>query len=170
MIQVAKVQNADRMMISIEATYDGLNVTFADGLVSSVPWSNIREVHSQSEVNSIEFHNPYEILIRTESGELAEIPWDFVRHFGDETYRERSEDITTEGQRKFGRRLRGLRVESSLSQQKLAELSGVGRVTIARLESASQSPRLETIQKLSTAMGFPIQALLIDDWRETGTD
>ena len=170
MIQVARVQNANRMMISIESSHEGLNVSYADGLVSFVPWSSIRGVHDQADVDSIEFDSPYEALIRTKHGEVAEIPWDFARHFGDGAYREQTEDGTTEGQRKFGRRLRGLRLESNLSQQKLADLSGVGRVTITRLEAASQSPRLETIQRLSTAMGFPIQALLMEDWKASGTD
>ena len=53
---------------------------------------------------------------------------------------------------------------------KLAELSGVGRVTIARIEAATQSPKLETVQRLAVAMGYPIQALLVDDWKELSSD
>ena len=82
-------------------------------------------------------------------------------------YRDRVDEIAVEGQRKFAQRLRGLRHKSNLSQQKLADLSGVGRVTIARIESASQSPRLETIQRLAAAMGHPIQALMMDDQAES---
>ena len=70
------------------------------------------------------------------------------------------------GQRKFAERLRRLRRGSDLSQQKLADLSGVGRVTIARIEAAAQSPKLDTIQKLATAMGYPVQALMMDDWAD----
>ena len=33
MVQTATVQNADRMMLSIKASFDGLGVSFADGLV-----------------------------------------------------------------------------------------------------------------------------------------
>ena len=169
MIQVAKVQNANRMMISIESSHEGLNISFADGLVSSVPWSSIREVHDQDDIDSIEFDNPYEAIIRTRHGEAAEIPWDFARHFGDQEYREHVEEVALRGQREFARRLRMMRRESDLSQQKLAELSGVGRVTIARIEAAAQSPRLETIQRLAAAMGYPIQALMMDDWKEFST-
>ena len=169
-MQVTKVQNANRMMISIEATHEGLNVSFADGLVSVVPWASVSDVHSLSDVDSIEFDSPYEILIRTSHGEVAEIPWDFARHFGDQEYRDNVDEIALEGQRKFALRLRGLRRESDLSQQRLAELSGVGRVTIARIEAAAQSPRLETIQRLAAAMGYPVQALMMDDWREFGAE
>ena len=74
------------------------------------------------------------------------------------------------GRRKFGDRLRRLRREADLSQQRLADLSGVGRVTIARLEGAAQSPNLDTIQKLATGMGLPVQALLMDDWADFAND
>ncbi len=167
MAQAAKVQNADQMMIAIETSPEGLNVSFADGLVSSVPWERIREVREQSDVASIELHSPYEAIIRTTEGEAAEIPWDFARYFEDSEYRDRVDEIAVEGQRKFAHRLRGLRHKSNLSQQKLADLSGVGRVTIARIESASQSPRLDTIQRLAAAMGHPIQALMMDDQAES---
>ena len=166
LVQVTKVQNANRMMISIESSREGLNVSFADGLVSSVPWDSIREVHSQSDVDSIELDSPYEALIRTKRGEVAEIPWDFARHFGDQEYRDHVDEIAVQGQRNFARRLRKLRRESDLSQQNLADLSGVGRVTIARIEASAQSPRLETIQRLAAAMGYPVQALMMDDWEE----
>ena len=34
----------------------------------------------------------------------------------------------------------------------LAGMSGVGRVTIARIERAAQSPKLDTIQKLAAGI------------------
>ena len=101
---------------------------------------------------------------------MAEIPWDFARNAGDHGYREHVDGIALEGRRRFAERLRDLRRKSDLSQQKLAELSGVGRVTITRIEAASQSPRLETAQRLANSMGYPIQALLMDDWKELSTE
>ncbi len=158
------------MMISVETSCGGLNVSFADGLVSAVPWDSIREVRGLSDVDSIEFHNPYEVVIRTKHGEIAEIPWDFARHAGDLDYRKQVERTALEGQRRFADRLSSLRRRSGLSQRELAELSGVGRVTIARIEAASQSPRLETAQRLAAAIGYPIQALMMDDWEEVGAE
>ena len=169
MVQITRVSNANQMMKSIESSSEGLNISFADGLVSAVPWDGIREVHGLSDVDSIEFDNPYEVFISTKHGEVAEIPWDFARHAGEHDYRKHVDRTALEGQRRFAERLSSLRRRSGLSQRELAELSGVGRVTIARIEVASQSPRLETVQRLATAMGYPIQALMIDDWEEVGT-
>ena len=151
------------MMIGAEASRDGLSVSFADGLVSFAPWESVEGVEGLSDVASVEMDTPYEAVIRTRSGDKVEIPWDFARHFGDEKYRARMAEETLRGQRKFAERLRRLKREANLSQQSLADLSGVGRVTIARLESAAQSPKLDTIQKLASGMGYPVQALLLDD-------
>ena len=170
MVQVARVQNANQMMISVESSHEGLSVSFADGLVSAVPWTSIKEVHGLSDVDSIEFDTPFEVVIKTKHGEVAEIPWDFVRHAGDHEYRKDVGRIAQEGQRRFAERLSELRHRSGLSQGELAERSGVGRVTIVRIEAASQSPKLETVQRLATAMGYPIQALLMDDWEDQSSE
>ena len=166
MAQVTRVSNANQMMIRVEAYSKGLNISFADGHVSAVPWGSIRGVHGLLNVDSIEFVSPYEVLIRTKHSEVAEIPWDFARHAGDHDYRKQVDRTALEGQRRFGERLGSLRRRSGLSQRELAELSRVGRVTIARIEGASQSPRLETAQRLAVAIGYPIQALMMDDWEE----
>ena len=150
-------------MIGVEASRDGLSATFADGLVSFAPWESVAGVADLSEVASVKMDTPYEAVIRTRSGDDVGIPWDFARHFGDAKHRARMADETLRGRRKFAERLRRLRREADLSQQALADLSGVGRVTIARLESAAQSPKLDTIQKLASGMGYPVQALLLDD-------
>ena len=166
MAQAVKVQGAERMMIGVEAARAGLSVSFADGLVCLAPWDSVAGVGSQADVASIEMDTPYEAIIRTRDGDTLEIPWDFARHFGDAEFRDRMAEEALRGQRKFADRLRRLRRELDLSQQKLADLSGVGRVSIARIEAAQQSPKLDTIQKLAAAMGYPVQALLMDDWRE----
>ena len=131
-----------------------------------MPWTSIKEVHGLSDVDSIEFATPYELLVRTRHGEVAEIPWDFVRHAGAHEYRKDVDGMAQEGRHRFAERLSELRYRTGLTQRELAERSGVGRVTIARSESATQSPKLETVQRLATAMGYPIQALLMDDWEE----
>ena len=81
-------------------------------------------------------------------------------------YRNRMVEDPLRGQRKFADRLRRLRHESGLSQRTLADLSGVSHVSINRIEAAAQSPKSDTIQRLAAAMGYPVQALLMDDWRE----
>ena len=53
-----------------------------------------------------------------------------------------------------------LRKSKGLSQQKLAVLSGVHRVTIARIETGKLSPNIRTLEKLSDALKIPVRLLV----------
>lgn len=59
--------------------------------------------------------------------------------------------------KEFGKYLRGLRKEKSISTHKLAELSGVSQSYISHLESGRKSgfPSPEILKKMATALGFP---------------
>lgn len=60
----------------------------------------------------------------------------------------------------FGINLLKLRRERGWSQRQLAEVSGVGRVTIANLErGAHKSPDAATLERLAGALGVPPGAL-----------
>jgi len=52
----------------------------------------------------------------------------------------------------------------------LADLSGVDRAVIERIEVAVQPPTLETIRKLAVALVCPLQALTTDDRPESESD
>lgn len=53
-----------------------------------------------------------------------------------------------------------IRKSKGLSQQRLAALSGVHRVTIARFETGKISPTLATLNKLAAALGVKISDLV----------
>ena len=56
--------------------------------------------------------------------------------------------------------IRKLRDERGLSQQRMAELSGIPRPTWASLESGSANPTLAVLQKVATAMQVSIEELI----------
>ena len=49
-------------------------------------------------------------------------------------------------------RLRAIRERSALTQQELADLAGVGRATIVRVEAGDREPFPRTIRKLARAL------------------
>jgi DNA-binding XRE family transcriptional regulator len=57
-------------------------------------------------------------------------------------------------------RLFELRTDAELSQARLAEIAGVDRKTINRIENGHFSPALDTIVRLSVALGITPSVLL----------
>ena len=55
------------------------------------------------------------------------------------------------------RALIGARLESHLTQEQLAQASGVRQSNISRIESGACSPTVATLQKLAAAMGKKLQ-------------
>lgn len=53
----------------------------------------------------------------------------------------------------FGQRLRELRESANLSRPELAELAGINRSQIARLEDGESDPGLSTVFQLADALG-----------------
>jgi transcriptional regulator with XRE-family HTH domain len=60
---------------------------------------------------------------------------------------------------RFGRRVRELRVEQGLSQEQLAQASGVARTFVGGVERGQRSPTIGTIQRLARALGVSLPEL-----------
>ena len=52
------------------------------------------------------------------------------------------------------------RKAKGLSQDRLAELSGVSRVTISRIESGKESPRVQTVFRLARVLKVRVTDIL----------
>ena len=61
---------------------------------------------------------------------------------------------------RLAEKLYELRLKNDLSQARLAELAGVDRKTINRIENGHFSPALDTIVRLCTALGVKPSELL----------
>lgn len=154
------VQGADRMIIRAQIVGDGVMISFADGRQGLIPFSAL---HLDSDVvDRITLPNPFEVVLELKDGKREVVPWDFARHFADTTYQERMKRLGQEGLALFGKRLKKLRQDRNMSQEELARLSGVSRVTIARIETAQQSPMYETLTFLAQGLAVPLKALLTE--------
>jgi DNA adenine methylase len=63
-------------------------------------------------------------------------------------------------QEAFGLRLKQLRELYTLSQQQLAEKAGIGREQISKIESGQVNVTIETINRLSSALGISVKDLV----------
>jgi len=157
------VRNADRMMTAAALKRNGIHLTFADGCRGVIPFADLPEIGDRSNLESIELPNPYTVMLRSRKGTIAEVPWDFARHYCDPSYRPRVETVAAAGRQSIGGRIRRLREAAGVTQEELSSSAGIGRVTLVRIEKAEQSPRYETLVALSRALGLPLAELLLAD-------
>ncbi len=59
----------------------------------------------------------------------------------------------------IGQRVRNFRTEKGLSQEKLAEMSGCHPTYIGQVERGEKNATLESIEKITSAMGVPLSKL-----------
>ena len=159
-MSTVKIPNADRMMVAAALSNEGITTTFADGYRGTVPFKDIPEVGDDAGLSSIELPNPYEIILTTPQNERVELPWDFVRHYCDHTYRPRMELIASEGRLLLGKRVRALREAAGWTQEALAGTAGIGRITLIRLENGRHTPKLGTLEAIARALEQPVEKLL----------
>ena len=159
-MSTVKVVNADRMMIVVTPSEDGINATFADGYSGTVPFGDIPEIGDASGLNSVELPNPYEVILTTTQDQRVELPWDFVRHYCDQSYRPRMELIAAEGRQILGARVRALREAAGLTQEALSQVASIGRVTLVRLENGKHAPKLATLRAIAQVLERPVEDLL----------
>ena len=125
-----------------------------------VPFVDLPEVGGSSGISGLELPNPYAMILITALGDRVEIPWDFARHYCDQSYRPTIEAIAIQGRRTLGERIRGFRESAGLTQEALARSADIGRVTLVRLENGEQTPRLRTLEAIAGALGQRVQDLL----------
>ena len=150
-------------MTKAVATAAGIEVTFADGRSGLVPFAALPEVPEFKDLSGVELPNAYELVLETAGGERVEIPWDFARHYCDESYRPVVERRAAEGRKGLGSRIRELREEAGLTQEGLAVTAGIGRVTLVRAERGEQSPRFETLVAVGRALGLGVEELVVGE-------
>lgn len=63
---------------------------------------------------------------------------------------------------KLGLRVKSLRLENKISQEKLAHLSNLDRTYMHSIEKGKRNISIETIEKISKALNIPIHELLKD--------
>ncbi len=66
-------------------------------------------------------------------------------------------------QTRFGRKLRTVRLEKGLSQEKLAEIAGLHRTFVSMVERGKRNVTLATVEKLAKALEVSLADLMPAD-------
>lgn len=68
-----------------------------------------------------------------------------------------------------GERIKALRKERGLSQNKLAKLAGIAQPTLLAIENTTKSPNIVTVGLIAAALGVTPNALLGDTRKNDGS-
>ena len=132
------------------------------GAKGLIPFANIPEIKERAALSSLELPNPDEMVLETVRGEWIELPWDFARHYCDESYRPTIEAVAMRGRRTLGERICQFRESAGLTQAALGQAADIRRVTLVRLEKGEQTPRLKTLNTIVRALGIRVPELLVE--------
>ncbi len=66
----------------------------------------------------------------------------------------------TSAQQKLGKKIRQLRTEAGLSQEKLGEMTGLDRTYISGIERGVRNPSIKNIEKLGKALKVKASGLI----------
>ena len=150
------------MMTAGALADSGIECTFADGASGLIPYADVPEIAARSAAIGLELPNAYEMIVTLADSQSIEIPWDFARHYCDQTYRPTIEAIAAAGRKTLGERIRQQRESCGLTQDQLSRKAEIGRVTLARLENGGQAPRFKTLTAIAQALEVDVDALLVD--------
>lgn len=107
--------------------------------------------------------NAYYFTVQLKSGKRYIAPWDFILHICEEKYEfHRSKAVETISSVEIGKRVKEARNRKDIRQMDMAEKTGILRANIARIESGRHKPSLETLERISGALGIPIADLLLN--------
>ena len=139
-----------------------IQCTFADGAGGEIPYADIPEIKDGVTIAGLELSNAYEMVLTLSNDQQIDIPWDFARHYCDQSYRPTVEALAASARNTLGARIRRNRESAGLTQEQLAKQARIGRVTLTRLENGEQTPRFATLSSIAQALDVPVNALLID--------
>lgn len=71
--------------------------------------------------------------------------------------------VQENGERDMGYRIAKRRTELGMSQEGLAELAGMSRVSVVRIENGEQTPRSNTAERLCKVLGITMNDLYQTD-------
>lgn len=63
--------------------------------------------------------------------------------------------------RRFGERIRLLRIATGMTQEAFADRCGFARTYMSRVETGGANPSLDALQTFATALGMPLSELFV---------
>lgn len=106
----------------------------------------------------------YNFIIHYGSGDKHEVPWDYVLYHCEPEYEyykgKEDKSAIRDRDRKIGEKIKELRVGRGITQKQLADLTGIERSNISRLESGKHMVTLPTLERIADALKIQVIQLI----------
>lgn len=153
----------DRVRSARFTPVDGiLWVEFGDGLERALPWQSLpfaKRMDFAPHAASAQGHGQAVFLV-DKGGRELDVDAGALRAVIDQAHRSAIEASDLRESEDIGSRLRGVRKSAGLTQEQLASSSGVPQETLSRIETGRRHPRIETLRKLASGLGWGTSELL----------
>lgn len=140
----------------------GFAIRLGTGRSYFLPVSDLPEADRTRVVSAEMGEDDSYFIVRQASGNWFEVPWDDVLYHCEPAYPYyRQVAVSHERDNlRIGERLRELRKHKGLTIAELAHLADMKRPNLSRLEHGRHRPSLETLERLSVALGVPMADLV----------
>lgn len=140
---------------SYDIKRDAFRIALEDGRVFLLSRPIPEDDHS--EILEVYLEGDGEVFtVLQSSGNEFSVPWDVIESLAAGKMRTINLDII----KLLGQRLKTLRKEHGLSQEKLANIAQIKSTNLAGIEAGTYIPSLSVIERLATAINVPLSYLI----------
>ncbi len=141
-----------------------LVVRFVSGRMYALPVADLAGADASVVTDVSVCSDGYAAVIRQQSGNRLEVPWDVVLYHADPDYRfyKHGDAVAAAGvdRREIGERIRAERAKRHWTLKDLSVRTGIRIPNLSRLETGRHMPSLDTLEKVAGSMGLPVVALV----------
>ena len=140
-----------------------LFVRFGDGFARAFQWNHLPFATRTPKLcpETARVGDDYDTLvIDDEDGEELEVDALALRALVDRRSAREVEELAQRSQGLLGSRLRAIRERCQLTQNELAERSGIPQSSLSKIEAGEREPRLQTLKKYAGGLGLELSQLL----------
>ncbi len=137
---------------------------FGDGLERAVEWAGLSTLSRLpfTPVSAAVREHGQSVRLVAIDGSEYDIDAGALRSAVDARHRQATRRRHAAERVEVGKRIRGIRERLGLSQEEVAERSGVPQESLSRIENGHRDPRLDTLRRLACALEMDVSALLAE--------
>lgn len=164
-IQTTEVQApwARQTVVRARLSPAGLEVWFADGLRAKMSLPEVCDATGAVPLNVSLSDDQEVVVLHLPKGRKYPITWGSLRYRADAGFRAEMHSEVVRTNLHVGARIRLARETAGATQTALAQLAGVSRATLSRIELGQQDATIPTMLAIAKALDLSVGALLVGE-------